>query len=87
MKRVGKAFFLLFTSVAFEGVAIADTDSQSRLLKKLDVDQDGSISLKEAVSNTELLRNFSKIDKNKDGLLGADELAKSEFVKTLASES
>ncbi|GGW74804.1 calcium-binding protein [Alteromonas halophila] len=54
--------------------------AQTDLLTRLDVDQDGKVSLKEAVRNTELLKNFGLIDENGDGMLTREELEKSEYV-------
>ena len=53
--------------------------AQSDLFTRLDVNQDQKISLKEAVRNTELLKNFGLIDENKDGMLTRAELDESDF--------
>lgn len=53
--------------------------AQSDLFTRLDVDQDEKVSLKEAVRNTELLKNFGLIDENGDGMLTRAELEASDF--------
>lgn len=53
--------------------------AQSDLLTRLDVDQDQKVSLKEAVRDTELLKNFGLIDEDGDGMLTRDELEASEL--------
>ncbi|MBF7073181.1 calcium-binding protein [Glaciecola sp. MH2013] len=49
-------------------------NAQESLMTALDHDQDGLISLREAVSDKDLLENFNKIDTNDDGFLSLDEL-------------
>ncbi len=56
-------------------VAYAQTD----LLTRLDADKDNKVSLKEAVRDTELLKNFGLIDENGDGMLTRSELENSEL--------
>jgi Ca2+-binding EF-hand superfamily protein len=50
---------------------------------EMDNDDDGYISLREAVSNTDLLRHFSLIDTNDDGKLTEAELLSSEYVQEI----
>ncbi|OFC69440.1 EF-hand domain-containing protein [Alteromonas confluentis] len=80
MKRIEKLFLLLLTIVTIQAVAVADAHAVETMLSDFDDDQDGAISLKEAVADTRLLRLFSRIDKNGDGLLSMDELESSKEV-------
>ena len=84
MKRIEKVFLLLFTIIAVQAVAVAETNAGEAWLSELDEDQDGYISLKEAVADTRLLRLFSRIDDNADGQLSIDELKASEEVELLS---
>lgn len=79
MKRFVKGYLLWFSLAALPAVSTASANAQDELVARLDVDQDGLISLKEAVSHTELLRNFGLIDQNEDGLLSMEELAASDL--------
>lgn len=84
MKRIEKVFLLLLTIIAIQAVAVADAHANETLLSELDEDQDGFISLKEAVADTRLLRLFSAIDENGDGQLSVDELEDSKEVVLLS---
>lgn len=84
MKRIEKVFLLLLTIIAIQAVAVADAHADETLLSELDDDQDGFISLKEAVADTRLLRLFSAIDENGDGKLSLDELEDSKEVVLLS---
>lgn len=53
--------------------------AQSDLLTRLDVNQDQKVSLKEAVRNTELLKNFGLIDEDGDGMLTRAEMEASDY--------
>lgn len=79
MKRVEKVFLILLTIVAVQAVAVADANADDDILSRFDDDQDGYISLKEAVADTRLLRIFSRIDENADGLLSSEELNQSVY--------
>lgn len=85
MKRIEKIFLLLLTAVVIQAVAVANANAKIEgpleIISKLDVDQDGFISIKEAVSNTELLRQFGMIDTNDDGKLSEKELLASRFTE------
>jgi Ca2+-binding EF-hand superfamily protein len=56
-------------------------NAQESLMATLDDDQDGLISLREAVGHKTLLENFNKIDANDDGYISLDELDASEISK------
>lgn len=99
MKRLEKVFLILLTIVAVQSVAVANANAQEMvtanetmlaqqtMIAQLDVDQDGLISLKEAVSDTELLRKFGRLDDNKDGKLSEHELHSGEFVVRATAKS
>ena len=81
MKRLEKVFLVLCAIAAVQAISVADAHADASevkaLMKHLDTDNDGLISLKEAVRHTELLRNFGLIDDDHDGKLSEMELAKS----------
>ncbi len=79
MKRIEKMFLILLSVATLQAISVANANAQADLMIQLDADQDGLISLREAVSNTELLRNFGLIDQNEDGLLSVEELLGSEL--------
>jgi Ca2+-binding EF-hand superfamily protein len=56
-------------------------NAQESLMATLDDDQDGLISLREAVGHKTLLENFNKIDVNEDGYISLDELDASDISK------
>lgn len=62
----------------FSAFAILANDLS--LLERLDADEDGYISLRESVSDTELLREFALIDSNEDGKVSQAELVDSGFI-------
>lgn len=86
MKRIEKIFLILLSVAALQAISVANANAQTELMMQLDADQDGLISLKEAVSNTELLRNFGLIDQNEDGLLSVEELLASELTPESGNE-
>ncbi|MEG3767163.1 calcium-binding protein [Alteromonas sp. 14N.309.X.WAT.G.H12] len=79
MKPVENAFYMLLTITAIQVGTMMPAYADESLLASLDDDMDGYISLKEAVADTRLLRIFSRIDKNGDGMLSAEELEKSDY--------
>lgn len=80
MKRFEKVFLILVTVIAIQSVAVANANASESTIARLDADFDGEISLKEAVTDTELLRKFGRLDNNKDGKLSEQELAVDDFV-------
>ena len=62
-----------------EGYVLADADGKqcdkSGKMKNMDANHDGGVSMDEYMAYSE--RKFIRIDKNADGTLSADELAKS----------
>ncbi|RDV25281.1 calcium-binding protein [Alteromonas aestuariivivens] len=83
MKRIEKLFLLLFTAAVIQTIVVANANAENKgpldIISKLDVDQDGFISIKEAISDTELLRQFGKLDVNEDGKLSDREILASQF--------
>ncbi len=79
MVKANKTLSFLTLGLVLSAPCIAQED----LITQLDADKDGLISLREAVKNTELLRQFGLIDTNEDGLLSREELAKSKFAKVV----
>ncbi|MFT6989146.1 MAG: Ca2+-binding EF-hand superfamily protein [Paraglaciecola sp.] len=66
MKKLIPLIALTFASMAL----IAEED----LIAKLDLDNDGRISIEEAAEDASLAAMFSELDTNKDGYLSASEL-------------
>ncbi len=87
MKRIEKVFLILLTLIAVQSVAVVNANAAEATIARLDVDQDGQISLKEAVSDTELLRRFGRLDDNKDGKLSEQELSADELVVKVTTKS
>lgn len=79
MKISSRNIITLLTFVILQVgfVGSVSADQANVLMQKLDKDNDGFISLKEAVQHVELLRNFGLIDDDEDGKLTERELAKS----------
>ena len=53
----------------------------------MDSDDDGFITLREAVKNTDLLREFGDIDINEDGKISEAELISSDYGREVLSLS
>ncbi|MEP1449148.1 MAG: hypothetical protein ABJK37_23795 [Paraglaciecola sp.] len=67
------SFVVLFTTVQMFITVSAMADGE--LIKKLDLDKDGQITIKEAVANPAVLASFGKIDTDGDGKISSVELA------------
>ena len=67
------SFVVLFTTVQMFITVSAVADGE--LIKKLDLDKDGQITIKEAVANPAVLASFGKIDTDGDGKISSLELA------------
>lgn len=72
------SIFLIFSTLA---------STKSALINELDLDQDGKVSIKEAVSLPELLASFGKIDVDGDGHITMKELEQSKFKIILKKKS
>lgn len=60
----------LFTVLSSQlAVAVSDMDKSTEVFKKLDIDNNGFISLKEAKANPDIDSAFMEGDSNKDGKL------------------
>jgi Ca2+-binding EF-hand superfamily protein len=81
MKISSRNIFVLLVLAMLQAffVGAASASPANVLMKELDKDKDGFISLKEAVQHIELLRNFGLIDDDEDGKLTEKELAKSKL--------
>ena len=65
-------FVIVLAPFFISASARADID----LIKKLDLDKDGQITIKEAVANPAILASFGKIDTDGNGKISVIELAK-----------
>lgn len=75
MNKVQKLTTMFVCAAAMQALMMTPVQASPDLLASLDADQDGFISLKEAVSNAELLENFGVIDTDEDGKISKEELA------------
>lgn len=64
-------------------LATANAFAQEKLIAQLDQDEDGLISIREAVADPNLLAVFGKIDTNGDGKISAEELSSSTLAQAL----
>jgi hypothetical protein len=79
MQKMNKTY--LFPPLFFGLVllmAVTSVNAQDLTLEQLDTDQDGKISIKEAVADPVLLASFGRIDTDGDGKISKDELAAAE---------
>jgi hypothetical protein len=70
-----------FFSGLFLLVASSLVVAQEHTLEQLDTDEDGKISIKEAVADPVLLASFGKIDTDGDGKISKEELASLDLIK------
>ena len=61
--------------------------TSQEFMAKMDSDEDGYITLREAVKNTDLLRAFGDIDINEDGKISEAELISSDYGREVLSIS
>lgn len=59
----------------------SSVNAQDHTLEQLDTDQDGKISIKEAVADPVVLASFGKIDTDGDGKISKDELEAADLMK------
>ncbi len=74
MTNLKKFGTLLVSALTIQIVSMSHATAQSDLMALLDADQDGFISLKEAVADAQLLKNFGLIDTDADGMISKAEL-------------
>jgi len=72
------AAIALFTAIGTQTVVAADADDDATvaMFKKLDTDNDGYVTLKEANANPDILDSFSEGDSNDDNKLSLAEFKK-----------
>lgn len=80
MNKTNKIILIGLSVIALQAISIA-ASAQESLMKTLDTDLDGLISLKEAAGHAKLLEQFNTIDVNEDGYISMDELNASEISK------
>ena len=81
MRNVILALALITT---FSAAAIP---TSQEFMARMDSDEDGYITLREAVKNTDLLRAFGDIDINEDGKISEAELISSDYGREVLSLS
>lgn len=74
MTKFQKLMTLTIAAAAVQAVSVAPVSAEDDLMMVLDADKDGFISLKEAVGDAELLKNFGAIDTDEDGKISKEEL-------------
>ena len=75
-----------FVAAALQLTLSASAKAQDDIIQKLDQDQDGKITIKEAVADPVILASFGKIDVNGDGKITKQELDNMEQAKKRALE-
>ncbi|GAB5382181.1 MAG: hypothetical protein Alis3KO_20450 [Aliiglaciecola sp.] len=61
--------------------------AQSDLISEMDQDEDGMISIREAVANPSLLASFGKIDTDGDGKISLKELEETQLLKQVIKQA
>ena len=77
-----KLMILCLAAVSFSSMA---TTSGVAFMEQMDSDDDGYITLREAVKNTDLLREFGHIDIDEDGKISEAELIASDYGREVLS--
>ena len=78
---------LLTLGAIFSAQADTMPDAQSEIMKQMDQDEDGMISIREAVSNPSLLASFGKIDTDGDGKISLKELQETRLLTQVAKQA
>jgi Ca2+-binding EF-hand superfamily protein len=81
MKLAKLAMTIMLVQGVLALLISSTANAQESLLATLDSDQDGKISLREAIGHRALLENFNKIDRNEDGYISLEELEASQITK------
>ncbi|MEP4892017.1 MAG: hypothetical protein ABJV04_18485 [Aliiglaciecola sp.] len=75
---------LMFAGILLlQSIVSSEAYAQSDLIAEMDLDDDGMISIREAVADPNLLAAFGKIDSNGDGKISAEELSESSLIKQI----
>lgn len=77
---------LLAAALQFTLNGKAFAQEHDELITEIDLDEDGLISIREAVANLQLLASFGKIDANGDGKISPEELASTNVTIDLAKQ-
>ena len=77
---------LLAAALQFTLSSHAFAQENVELIEEIDLDEDGLISIREAVANLQLLAAFGKIDVNGDGNISPEELASTNVTIDLANQ-
>jgi Ca2+-binding EF-hand superfamily protein len=82
MKKSDYVVPFLFVIVSAQFFISASARADIDLIKKLDLDKDGQITIKEAVANPTILASFGIIDTDGNGKISVIELAKTKVALT-----
>jgi len=77
---------LLAAALQFTLSSRAYAQENVEFIMEIDLDEDGLISIREAVANLQLLASFGKIDVNGDGKISPEELASTNVTIDLAKQ-
>lgn len=74
MKRINYITPFVFAVASVQLLMSMSARANVDLIKKLDLDEDGQITIKESISEPSILASFGKIDTNGDGKISSIEL-------------
>ncbi|TRY31022.1 EF-hand domain-containing protein [Aliiglaciecola sp. M165] len=77
----------VFTLALIQATLSAPAYAQSDLISEMDQDEDGMISIREAVANPSLLASFGKIDTDGDGKISLKELEETQLLKQVIKQA
>ena len=84
MKKLQHFGPIIFVAAALQLMVSMSIKAQEDTIQKLDQDQDGRITIKEAVADPAILAMFGRIDVNGDGKISKQELDNMELAKKRA---